>query len=98
MRDGRWSRIAQTGNTVRHTKCARIRGMVVGEGGRSSGVLLYLHNTFNIRAIQKKLSIKLILLNLYLETKKSFNFLLNWFSDTASLNCWGSVFQNFGPV
>ena len=28
--------------TVRHTKYGRIRGMVVGEGGRSSGVLLYL--------------------------------------------------------
>ena len=27
--------------TVRHTKCGRMRGMVVGEGGRSSGVLLY---------------------------------------------------------
>ena len=27
--------------TVRHTKYGRIRGMVVGEGGRSSGVLLY---------------------------------------------------------
>ena len=27
---------------VRHTKCGRMRGMVVGEGGRSSGVLLYL--------------------------------------------------------
>ena len=27
---------------VRHTKCGRMRGMVVGEGGRSSGVLLYV--------------------------------------------------------
>ena len=27
--------------TVRHMKCGRMRGMVVGEGGRSSGVLLY---------------------------------------------------------
>ena len=26
---------------VRHTKYGRMRGMVVGEGGRSSGVLLY---------------------------------------------------------
>ena len=26
----------------RHTKYGRIRGMVVGEGGRSTGVLLYL--------------------------------------------------------
>ena len=26
---------------LRHTKCGRMRGMVVGEGGRSSGVLLY---------------------------------------------------------
>ena len=25
----------------RHTKCGRMRGMVVGEGGRSSGILLY---------------------------------------------------------
>ena len=36
--------------TVRHTKYGRIRGMVVGEGGRSSGVLLYrsIHNKVNI--------------------------------------------------
>ena len=27
--------------TVRHTKCGRMRVMVVGDGGRSSGVLLY---------------------------------------------------------
>ena len=27
----------------RHTKYGRMRGMVVGEGGRSTGVLLYLH-------------------------------------------------------
>ena len=26
---------------VRHTKCGRMRGMVVGEGSRSTGVLLY---------------------------------------------------------
>ena len=26
----------------RHTKYGRIRGMVVGEGGRSTGVILYL--------------------------------------------------------
>ena len=32
----------RTETTVRHTKCGRMRGMVVGEGGRSSGVLLYL--------------------------------------------------------
>ena len=30
--------------------------------------------------------------------KHSFNFLLNWFSDTVSLNCLGSVFQNIGSV
>ena len=30
----------RTETTVRHTKCGRMRGMVVGEGGRSSGVLL----------------------------------------------------------
>ena len=30
----------RTETTVRHTKCGRMRGMVVG-GGRSSGVLLY---------------------------------------------------------
>ena len=41
LRDGRWSGIVQTENTVRHWKYGRIRGMVVGEGGRSSGVLLY---------------------------------------------------------
>ena len=29
-------------NAVRHTKSGRIRGMVVDEGGRSTGVLLYL--------------------------------------------------------
>ena len=27
-----------------HTKCGRMRGMVVCEGGRSSGVLLYQYN------------------------------------------------------
>ena len=27
-------------NHCRHTKCGRMRGMVVGEGGRWSGVLL----------------------------------------------------------
>ena len=31
----------RTETTVRHTKCGRVRGMVVGESGRSSGVLLY---------------------------------------------------------
>ena len=40
--DGRWARTTQTENTVRHTKYGRIRGMVVGEGGRSTGVLLYM--------------------------------------------------------
>ena len=41
-RDGRSCGIRiQTECTVRHTKCGRMRGMVVGEGGRSSGVLLY---------------------------------------------------------
>ena len=39
-RDGRWSGIVQTENTVRHTKYGRIRGMVAGDGGRSTGVLL----------------------------------------------------------
>ena len=33
--------LSVTQSTVRHTKCGRMRGMVVGEGGRSSGVLLY---------------------------------------------------------
>ena len=33
--------IVQTENTARHTKYGRIRMMVVGEGGRSTGVLLY---------------------------------------------------------
>ena len=41
LRNGRWSGIAQTENTVRHTKYGRITGMVVGESGRSTGVLLY---------------------------------------------------------
>ena len=41
-RDGRsWGIRIQTENTVRHTKCGRMKGMVVGEGGRSTGVLLY---------------------------------------------------------
>ena len=40
QRDGRWSGIVQTENTARHTKYGRIRGMVAGEGGRSTGVLL----------------------------------------------------------
>ena len=39
--NGRRSGIVQTENTARHTKYGRIRGMVVGEGGRSTGVLLY---------------------------------------------------------
>ena len=34
----------QTESTVRHTKCGRMRRMVVGEGGRSTGVLLYIEN------------------------------------------------------
>ena len=42
LREGRRSGIAQTENTVRHTKYGRIWGMVVGEGGRLSGVLLYI--------------------------------------------------------
>ena len=42
LRDGRRSGTAQTEHPVRHTKNGRIRGMVVGEGGRSTGVLLYL--------------------------------------------------------
>ena len=37
--DGRRSGTTQTENTVRQTKYGRIRGMVVGEGGRSTGVL-----------------------------------------------------------
>ena len=36
LEDGRRPGIAQTENTVRDTKCGRIRGMVVGEGGRST--------------------------------------------------------------
>ena len=39
--DGRRSETVQAENTVRHTKYGRIRGMVVDEGGRSTGVLLY---------------------------------------------------------
>ena len=43
-RDGRsWGIRIRTEPTVRHNKCGRMRGMVVGEGGRSSGVLLYRH-------------------------------------------------------
>ena len=38
MRDSYTNRKSET--TVRHTKCGRMRGMVVGEGGRSSVVLL----------------------------------------------------------
>ena len=40
VRGTRRSGIVQTENTVRHTKYGRIRGMVAGEGGRSTGVLL----------------------------------------------------------
>ena len=41
-RDGRsWGIRIRTETTARHTKYGRMRGMVVGEGGRSSGVLLY---------------------------------------------------------
>ena len=36
----------QTETTVRHTKCGRMRGMVVGEGGHSSGVLLYKYSFY----------------------------------------------------
>ena len=36
-----YTTIVQTENIVRHTKYGRIRGMVAGEGGRSTGVLLY---------------------------------------------------------
>ena len=40
-RDGRsWGIRIRTETTVRHTKCGRMRGMVIGEGGRLSGVLL----------------------------------------------------------
>ena len=43
-KDGRsWGIRIHTECPVRHTKCGRMRGMVVGEGGRSSGVLLYCH-------------------------------------------------------
>ena len=45
--DGRRSGIVQTENTVRQTKYCRIRGMVVVEGGRSTGVLLYPKTTFH---------------------------------------------------
>ena len=44
-----------TQNAVRHTKCGRMRGMVVGEGGRSSGVLLYTQ-TFTYRHICAQIS------------------------------------------
>ena len=44
-----------TESTVRHTKCGRMRGMVVGEGGRSTGVLLYNHK--NMYHIIKKLRV-----------------------------------------
>ena len=39
----RWSLVRDhiTENTVRQTKYGRIRRMAVGEGGRSTGVLLY---------------------------------------------------------
>ena len=48
LRDGRRSGITQTENTVRHTKYGRIRGMVVGEGGHSTGVLLYYHFSLEV--------------------------------------------------
>ena len=59
LRDGCRSRTAQTENPARHTKNGRIRGMAFGEGGRSTGVLLYLVYYFlqmmntNIVFIQK---------------------------------------------
>ena len=34
LRDGRRSGTAETENSVRHTKSGRIRGMLIGEGGR----------------------------------------------------------------
>ena len=41
-RDGRsWGIRIRTETIVRLTKCGRMRGVVVGAGGRSSGVLLY---------------------------------------------------------
>ena len=42
-----WGIRIQTESTVRHTKCGRMRGMVVGEGGRSTGGLLY-HDANNV--------------------------------------------------
>ena len=39
-RDGCRSGLVQTENTVRQTKYGRVRWMVVGDGGRSTGVLL----------------------------------------------------------
>ena len=49
--DGRWSGIVQTENTVRHTKYGRIRGMVVGEGGRQTVVYGILYRTKHIYTI-----------------------------------------------
>ena len=43
---------------VRHTKCGRMRGMIVGEGGRSSGVLLYYRRLYS--AQQSKTSFMLV--------------------------------------
>ena len=40
--DGRRPGTVQTENTVRHTKFGRTRGMIVDEGVRSTGVLLYV--------------------------------------------------------
>ena len=48
MRDGRRPGTAQTENTVRHMKYGRIRGMVVDEGGRSTGVLLRSNGKNNL--------------------------------------------------
>ena len=60
QRDGRWSGIVQTENTVHHPKYGRIR--VVGEGGRATGVLLYmLHEHF---AFCKTHSQKVTVLNI----------------------------------
>ena len=43
-----------TETTVRHTKCGRMRGMVVGEGGRSSGILLYIAGCMHVTHCDKR--------------------------------------------
>ena len=49
----------------RHTKYGRIRGMVVGEGGRSTGVLLYVLILCKISVCKQKTKYRKILVDIF---------------------------------